>query len=55
MMSNAGSKIRLVNRATRRVRDVNHPKDFVPPKLLKQKTTKPAIRTSEVYIMLIPV
>ena len=50
-----GSKIRLVSVATNNVTDVSQPKDLVPPKLLMQKITKPAISTSDVYTMLKPV
>jgi hypothetical protein len=33
---------------TTRVKEVNHPKAFVPPKSLKQKIIKPATKTKEV-------
>ena len=41
----AGNNTRFVNVAVTRVRDVSQPKALVPPKPLKQKITKPAIRT----------
>ena len=44
----AGNKTRLVIVAVTKVIDVNQPKDCVPPKPLKQKITKPAIKTMEV-------
>ena len=47
--------MRLVNVAVKSVIDVSQPKDWVPPKLLKQKMIKPAIKTREVYKMLRPV
>ena len=53
--NNTGSKIRLVNVAVKRVTEVSHPNDCVPPKPLKQKIIKPAIKTSEVYKILKPV
>ena len=53
--SNTGNKIRLVKVAVNRVMEVSQPRDCVPPKPLKQKVTKPAIKTSDVYIMLRPV
>lgn len=43
-----GNKIRLVSVPTTRVSEVNHPNAIVPPKLLKQKITNPAINTNEV-------
>ena len=51
----AGNKIILVSVATNNVTEVSQPKDLVPPKLLMQKITKPAINTSDVYTMLKPV
>ena len=53
--NNTGNKVRLVKVATNSVTDVNQPKANVPPKLLKQNMTKPAINTSEVYTILNPV
>lgn len=43
-----GNKTKLVIVPTIKVREVNHPKACVPPKLLKQKITKPVIKTKEV-------
>jgi hypothetical protein len=37
------------------VSEVSQPNALVPPNPLKQKTTKPAIKTIEVYIILRPV
>ena len=50
-----GRRIRLVIVATNKVTEVSHPSAKVPPKLLKQKMTKPAINTNDVYTMLRPV
>ena len=55
LIRRAGSKTRLVIVAVTNVRDVSHPSERVPPKLLKQNMIKPAISTNEVYIILIPV
>jgi len=44
----AGSKIKFVSVAVIKVRDVSHPNAIVPPKSLKQKMIKPAIKTSDV-------
>ncbi len=53
-MSRAGRSTRFVRVASTRLKEVSHPSALVPPKLLKQKITKPAIKTIEVYNMLIP-
>ncbi len=50
-----GNKIRLVTVATNKVKDVNQPNAWVPPKPLKQKITNPAISTMDVYKILKPV
>ena len=50
-----GNKTRLVIVATNKVTDVSHPNANVPPKLLAQKITNPAVKTSDVYIILKPV
>jgi hypothetical protein len=50
-----GKKIKLVMVATNKVTDVSHPNANVPPKLLAQKMMKPAVNTSEVYMILNPV
>lgn len=47
-INNAGSNTRFVKVAVTSVRDVSQPKAIVPPNRLKQKITKPAIRTKEV-------
>ena len=44
----AGNNTRLAIVAVINVREVSHPKAFVPPKPLKQKITKPAISTIDV-------
>ena len=54
-INNAGNKTRLVTVAVIRVREVSHPNAFVPPNPLKQNIINPAIKTMEVYIILIPV
>ena len=46
--SKTGKRIRFVKVATSNVVEVNQPKAKVPPKLLKQKITKPAIKTKDV-------
>ncbi len=51
----AGSNTRLVSVAVTSVREVSHPKALVPSKPLKQNMINPAISTSEVYIIEIPV
>src|SRR5687768_14762543 len=48
LISSAGNKTRLAMVAATKVREVNQPRACVPPKLLKQKITKPAISTIEV-------
>ena len=53
--NSTGNKIRLVSVATNSVTEVSHPKDLVPPKLLRQKIMNPAINTIEVYTILKPV
>ena len=50
-----GNSTRLVTVAVIRVTEVSHPRAKVPPKLLAQKITNPAVRTNEVYIILRPV
>lgn len=47
-INNAGKKTRLAKVAVTKVSEVSQPKANVPPKLLKQKITKPAINTIEV-------
>lgn len=54
-INSAGKKTRLVSVASTSVREVSQPSDCVPPKPLKQKITKPAMSTSDVYRMLMPV
>ena len=44
----AGSNTRLVKVAVIRVRDVSHPRAFVPSKPLKQKMINPVMSTKEV-------
>ena len=51
----AGNSTRLATVAVTNVREVSQPSAFVPPNPLKQKITKPAINTMEVYIILRPV
>ncbi len=53
--SKTGSKIRLVRVATSSVKEVSQPRAWVLPKPLNTKMINPAINTSEVYIILIPV
>ena len=48
LMRRAGNNTRFVRVAVINVSDVSHPSDWVPPKPLKQKITKPAISTREV-------
>ncbi len=48
LINKAGNKTRLVKVAVMSVKEVSHPKAFVPPNPLKQKITNPAINTSEV-------
>ena len=50
-----GNKMRLVSVAENKVTEVSQPRDCVPPKPLKQKMIKPAIKTSDVYKILKPV
>ena len=50
-----GKSTRLVTVAVIKVTEVSQPKAKVPPKLLAQKMTNPAVRTNEVYIILNPV
>ena len=45
---NTGKSTRLVSVPTTNVSEVSQPKALVPPKLLKQKITNPAISTREV-------
>ena len=54
-ISKAGKKIKFVSVAITRVSEVSQPSACVPPKPLKQKITNPAIRTRDVYTILIPV
>jgi len=44
----AGNKVRLATVATTKVNEVSQPNALVPPKPLKQKITKPAIKTMDV-------
>ena len=55
LINKAGSKTRLVHVAVTSVIEVSHPNACVPPNPLKLNIINPAINTSEVYIMLIPV
>ena len=48
VINNDGNSTRLVTVAVTSVREVSQPSDCVPPNPLKQKMTKPAIRTSDV-------
>ena len=50
-----GNSTRFVTVAVINVTEVSHPKAKVPPKLLAQKMTNPAVSTNEVYIILSPV
>jgi hypothetical protein len=54
-MISTGKSTRFVRVPTTRVKDVNQPNAFVPPKSLNTKMIKPAIRTRDVYMILIPV
>lgn len=53
--NNTGNNRRLVMVATNKVTEVNQPNANVPPKLLAQKITNPAVKTSDVYTILSPV
>jgi len=48
LIKSAGSNTRLAMVAVINVSDVSQPKACVPPNLLKQKITKPAINTIDV-------
>jgi hypothetical protein len=50
-----GNNTRLVIVPTTNVNEVSQPNALVPPKSLKLKMMNPAIKTKEVYMMLIPV
>ena len=54
-MINTGNNTRLVSVADKSVTEVSQPSAKVPPKLLPQKIMKPAVSTSEVYMILNPV
>ena len=51
----AGRRIRFVNMEITSVVDVRRPRAIVPPNEEKAKMIKPAKRTIEVYMILLPV
>ena len=48
LFNKIGNKIKFVNNAINNVSEVSQPKAKVPPKLVPQKTMKPATKTKEV-------